>query len=68
MDFWRSIVFAFAIACNAKNFAVAILVFFLFFLPIAGFGRSVKSFFKNILSFVTEETYDQDRTDFIGHI
>ena len=39
----------FALAFNAKSFAIAILVFFVFFLHVQFSGRTVKSFLGNVL-------------------
>ena len=58
-----------AFACNAKTFAIAILVFLLllYFLLVAVFPETAKSFFINVSSFLTQETWDQDCTYFTGH-
>ena len=53
----------FVFACNAKSFTIASLVFFFFFfILVAVFGRTLKHFFRNVLSFLKQEAYDQDQT------
>ena len=53
-------------SCNRRGFSIACIVFLLLFLLVTVFGRTIKSFFSDILSFVTQEASDQDRTRFIG--
>ena len=67
MDIWQDIIFAFAFACNAKNFAIGFFFLSLFFYIVTAFGRTAKIFFKNLLSSATDEACDQDWTDFIGN-
>ena len=60
--FCNNLVF-FAIACNANSFAIAILVFLLL---ADYFGQTAKSFYRNVLSSITEDLCDQDRNYFFG--
>ena len=52
--------------CNAKRFAIAIL-FFLFLIPSAVFGRTAKSLLAKVLRLVTLEACNQGLTLFLGH-
>ena len=61
---FRHLYLIIAFACNAKSFAIAILVFFLLlFGLLVVFGRTAKSF----SLFVTQEACEQDWTYFVGH-
>ena len=52
----------FVFVSNAKSFAIAILVFFLFFLLATFSGQTAKSFLRNVLTLVIKKTCDQDLT------
>ena len=51
-----------AFAYNARPFAIVIFFLFLFLIPSAVFGRTVKRFLTNLLRLVTLEACDQDLT------
>ena len=52
----------FVVVFNAKSFAIAILVFFLFFFLIPFSGWTAKSFLANLLGLVIKKACDQDLT------
>ena len=51
-----------AFAYNARPFAIVIFFLFLFLIPSAVFGRTVKRFLTSLLRLVTLEACDQDLT------